>query len=207
LPEKASEEEEAMSVDPVEKERQIQVWLEAARQGSLSSLGELLDTCRNYLLLVANQSMDGPMQAKVAPSDIVQETFLRAQHHFQDFQGQTEEEFLTWLKRILINQLHDTRRHFEAQKRDLGRESEQSPSQLAHSDETPSGQVATRETNAALEAAMARLPEDYRQVVVLRNWERKSFEEIGTIMGRSPDASRKLWARAVETLQELLSQL
>jgi RNA polymerase sigma factor (sigma-70 family) len=60
------------------------------------------------------------------------------------------------------------------------------------------------ERHSALDKAMARLPEEYRRLVVLRNWERRSFAEIGALVGRSAEAARKLWACAIEDLQEFL---
>jgi RNA polymerase sigma-70 factor (ECF subfamily) len=60
------------------------------------------------------------------------------------------------------------------------------------------------EQDRALQAALGRLPEDYRRVITLRYEQQLSFEEIGQLLHRSPDAARKLWARAVERLQEEL---
>jgi RNA polymerase sigma-70 factor (ECF subfamily) len=194
------------SEHPEDNKRQIEAWLEAARQGSSSSLGQLLDTCRNYLLLVANQTLDAQLQGKVAPSDLVQETFLQAQNHFQDFAGHSEEELLAWLRRIVVNQAYDAQRRFAALKREADRETNQSPAHLAGPVDSPSAQAAAGEQQAALARAMACLPDDYRRVVELRNWERKSFEEIGVALGRSAEAARKLWARAIEKLQELLHE-
>src|ERR1700735_2333236 len=76
-----------------------------ARQGSEKALGELFESCRNYLLLVANQELDPVLRAKVSPLDLVQETFLRAHHAFDRFTGSTEDELLAWLRRILLNHL------------------------------------------------------------------------------------------------------
>ena len=45
-------------------------------------MGDLLEGCRQYLLLVANEELDSELTAKSGASDMVQETFLRAQHNF-----------------------------------------------------------------------------------------------------------------------------
>jgi RNA polymerase sigma-70 factor (ECF subfamily) len=70
--------------------------------------------------------------------------------------------------------------------------------------ESPSRQMMAAEQAAALRAALLRLPEDYRQVILLRNIERLSFQEIGARLQRSNEAARKLWVRAVDRLRELL---
>src|SRR5580698_6636474 len=75
----------------------------AARRGCRTSLGELFENCRNYLLLVANTSVGGELRGRVAASDLVQETFLEAGAIFERFTGDSEEQLLRWLTRILEN--------------------------------------------------------------------------------------------------------
>ena len=79
----------------------FQTTVESARKGSSSALGTLFEECRKYLLLVANRQLGESIQAKVAASDLVQETFLQAQQVFGRFEGTNREELLAWLKRIL----------------------------------------------------------------------------------------------------------
>ena len=55
-----------------------------------------------------------------------------------------------------------------------------------------------------LQAAIGRLPDDYRQVIALRYQEGLAFEEVGRRLGRSTDAARMLWARAVDRLKQEL---
>ena len=69
---------------------------------------------------------------------------------------------------------------------------------------SPSSEVAAAERDARLAQALARLPEQYRQVVTWRNYERLSFAEIGRRTGRTAEAARKLWGRALVRLQQLL---
>ena len=54
--------------------------------------------------------------------------------------------------------------------------------------------------------ALTRLPEDYQEVIVLRNLERLPFEEVAQRMGRSRPATQMLWMRAVRKLQEELGR-
>jgi len=66
---------------------------------------------------------------------------------------------------------------------------------------SPSAEAMAHERAEALQLALARLPEDYRQVIALRHLEQLSFDEIGALMERSADAVRKLWTRAIERLR------
>ena len=75
---------------------------------------------------------------------------------------------------------------------------------LASDTPTPSRQAVSREQAEAVERAIARLPEDHRLVIVLRNQEDRPFDEIARLMDRSENAVRKLWFRAIEQLQQEL---
>jgi DNA-directed RNA polymerase specialized sigma24 family protein len=55
-----------------------------------------------------------------------------------------------------------------------------------------------------MERVLGRLPGLYRQMIHWRNWERRSFEEIGRRTGRSAEAARQLWRRALEQLRHFL---
>lgn len=186
-------------------------WLAAARAGSPDALGAALESCRAYLLLVAEKEMDPRLRAKGGASDLVQQTFLEAQQAFGRFQGSRETELLAWLRRMLLNNVATFRRHWEqtAKRRasrevGLGGDSTAPGIQPVADTPTPSRQLAAGERADAVRAAMARLPEDYRQVLTFRYEEDLPFEEVAQRMGRTSNAVRKLWARAVERLEQEL---
>ena len=109
-------------------------WLEAAQSGSDSSLGRCLDACRDYLLLVAKEQLPDDIKVKVAPSDLVQETYLEARRDFQDFDGKNQEQLLAWLRQILVNNAIDATRQFHnRQKRSVDREHPLPPHDSKHS--------------------------------------------------------------------------
>ena|SRR5581483_11728089 len=190
----------------------VRQWIAAARGGSLEALGQALEHCRQYLLLIANTELADNIRAKIGASDLVQETFLKAHGNFSGFHGESEEELLQWLRRILLNHLVNTNRHFQGtEKRALGREIAIEelpfatvPDGVGTTNESPSKNAAANERSDALRAALEQLPEHYQQVIHLRNYDRLSFEEIGQKMGRTAEAVRKLWTRALEQLQEIL---
>jgi RNA polymerase sigma-70 factor (ECF subfamily) len=198
---------------PESKAEEVAKWFVAARGGSQEALGFLLEMCRPYLLLVANHQLRPGLRSKVSPSDVVQDTFVKAHAHFARFHGGTEEEWLAWLRRILLNNLANVSRHYLAtESRRVGREvaldaadplNVQAQEVDAPAD-SPSAEAIRQEELGALEQAVGQLPEHYRQIIHWRNWERLSFEEIGERSGRSAEAARKLWARAVEQLTQLL---
>ncbi len=185
--------------------------LSAARAGSADAFGQALQSCRRYLLLVAREEFGEDLKAKGGASDMVQETFLKAHRHFGRFRGETEEELLAWLRRLLLNNLASFRRLFVAEKRRAGREealeggdSAWPARELSADTPSPSEQAMGHERDEALQRALGQLPEDYRHVLTLRHVEGHTFEEIGRATGRSANAARKLWARAVERLKHEL---
>ncbi len=193
----------------VGSEQGMAQWLHAARAGSQDALGQAFQTCRNYLLLVADKQLDADLLAKGGASDLVQETFLEAQRDFDRFHGTSEEELLAWLRQMLLNNIANFTRRYHTDKRSLDREVALEPGSAGQRgpavpapELTPSSQAIEREQAEALQRALGRLPEDYRRVVVLRYLEGRTFEEIGQLLQRSPDAARKLWTRAMERLRQ-----
>ena len=117
---------------------------------------------------------------------------------------------------VLWGPAPDLRRYRGRQKRDVAREVslEQSLAEssgrlgslLAASGTSPSQQAARHEQEVLLAAALARLPDDYREVVILRNLEGLSHEEVARRMDRSAGAVRMLWVRALTRLREELDR-
>jgi RNA polymerase sigma-70 factor (ECF subfamily) len=183
--------------------------LAGARAGSKEAIGAALEACRGYLLGIAERELDADLRAKGGASDLVQDTFLEAQRDFGGFRGKTEADLLAWLRRLLLNNLANFARTYrQTAKRQLDREvrlptdgESGGHSVLPADDPSPSARVREGEDTAALNEALARLPEDYRRVLSLRYLEGLPFDEIAVRMGRSPAALRKLWARAVDRMQ------
>lgn len=194
--------------------------LAEARQGHGGALGSLLELYTNYLRLLARTQIDLHLRARANPSDLVQETFLEAFRDFGQFRGDTEAEFLAWLRRILVRNLARlVERHVKAGKRSVRREVpldrrlkelEQSADRidaaLVNHGSSPNCQAQRRELAAVLADQLARLSEADREVIVLRNLEGLPFEEVARRLGRTPGAVRVLWLRALERLRQLLKQ-
>ncbi len=184
--------------------------LAAARGGSREALGNALEACRRYLLAIASRELDPDLNAKGGASDLVQETFLEAQRDFARFQGSSPDELRAWLRQVLLHNVGAfTRRFRTTSKRAVGLEvaigadgSAIGPEEpKAASNLSPSRIAIEHEQALRLRRAVDRLPDDYRRVVFLRFEEGRSFEEIGQLIDCSPDAARKVWARAMERLR------
>lgn len=185
----------------------------AARAGEIAALSSLLEQCRDYLLLIANEDIDRGLQAKLGASDFVQQTLLAAHQNFRQFRGTSGEEFKGWLRQILHNDLNQARRYFFATaRRSIDREHRLDDSQIVQPSiidamHTPGTDAMHKEEVRTLESALSSLPDDYRHVIRLRNWDELSFGEIGRRMNLSEDAARKLWYRAILKLQSQLQSV
>src|SRR5262249_21757508 len=165
--------------------------------------GGQLEGYRQYLLMIANAVIGPELQSKLGASDLVQETFLEAQRHLDAFRGRTREELRSWLRKILECRLANVRRAYLAtDKRAAWREvaietlqagSEGSGEFLASRSPSPSHHATQSELTEALDRALVRLPEHYRQAVAWRHQEHLSWDEIGLRMDCTADAARKVW--------------
>jgi RNA polymerase sigma-70 factor, ECF subfamily len=191
--------------------------LSSARRGDEQQLGRLLQLYRNYLTILATAQLDARLRRRVSPSDLVQETMLGAYRDFRKFRGGSERELLAWLRQILIHCLHHAyETHIQAGRRDLRREVsleevdksfDRSAARLAHvvadQGQSPSTPLHHRERAVEIADQLARLRPDYRDVIVLRNLQGLSFDEVAEHMDRKPGAVRMLWLRAIDKFRQL----
>lgn len=189
--------------------------LELAREGDASARELLFVRCRKYLGVVARAQVESWLQAKVDASDLVQETMLEVHRGMDGFAGRTEEEWLAWMRRVLTHNAVDfVRRYRGAAKRDVRHEVslQHRPATGSGSfgiepcdgEVSPSARAIGREDQFRLAEALADLPEDYREVIVLRNLQQLPFEDVATRLNRSRPAAQMLWMRAMRRLKEAM---
>jgi RNA polymerase sigma-70 factor (ECF subfamily) len=190
------------------------VRIAAARRLGPDALAALLESYRNYLRLLARTGIDASIRGKADPSDLVQETLLKATQNIQTFRGKTEAELAGWLRQILAQNLVDLVRRHGGVKGSLAREQslndllDRSSVALEAVISRHSGSAGTlpfgRDPGVLLAEAMASLPDDYREVITLRNLEHLDWEQVGKRLGRTAAASRMLWVRALKRLRPLI---
>jgi RNA polymerase sigma-70 factor (ECF subfamily) len=187
--------------------------IKAAVNGNDGAFGQLLSRYGTYLNLLSRVELGRRLQGKLDPADLVQETFLEAHRHFPKFRGSTEPEFVGWLRRILSGVLANTiRRYFGTKARDPRLEQELQigvdhsscmlVGKLISSGSSPSQAASRREQAVLFSDALSRLPDDYREVIVLRHLEGLTFAGVGERMGKTVDSIEKLWLRAVAKLRQ-----
>ena len=189
---------------------QVEVWIQDARNGCTIALGQLVNASQAYLRSVAIRRLPNALNSKVSPSDLVQDTALDAHRDFTNFQGERLEELLAWLRQILLHNQSSSSRHFErTAKRGVSREisgdwAANAFASLGADAQTPSCEMVSRERQYEIEKVLSQLPDKMKTVIELRNKENLSFAEIGVRIQCSTNAASKLWARAIERMQQLL---
>jgi RNA polymerase sigma-70 factor (ECF subfamily) len=189
--------------------------LDRAKAGETPALGRLLELYRAYLGVLARVQIGRRLQGKVDPSDVVQEAFLGACRDFPQFRGKTSKEFLAWLRGILASLLANLVRHYQGtQRRDvrlerqlileLDQSSQALDRGLVTSQSSPSQQAVRREQSVLLSEALGKLPEEWRELLILRHLEGLSFPEVARRLDRSVDSVKKQWPRALAGLRRLL---
>ena len=190
--------------------------IQLAREGRQEALSDLLETHRNYLRLLAASCLHREMRGKADASDVVQETLLKVHENFRQFRGTTEMEWMAWLRRILVRQLADIQKGLQRQRRQVSRERsieslvDRSSAILCNMvpapGSSPSKEAQRREAAALVADALAELEPGDRDVVILRNLHELDWNAVGEKTGRSPDAARMHWARAMQRVGGLLKE-
>jgi RNA polymerase sigma-70 factor (ECF subfamily) len=179
--------------------------------------GPALERFRAYLHLLARLHLDPRLRAKLAPSDVVQQTLLQAYQGLAGFRGGTDAELAAWLRRILAHNLAHAVRDLGRGKRDVARErsleeavaasSARLEAWLAAEQSSPSQQAVRNEQLLQLAEALTELPEAQREAVVQHYWQGRSLAEIGEELGRTPAAVAGLLHRGLKQLRSRLQEL
>jgi RNA polymerase sigma-70 factor (ECF subfamily) len=185
---------------------------ELSRQATDPAIGRRLESHRDYLTILARMQIRRRLQGKVEPADVVQETLLHAIRDLAQFRGSSDQELAGWLRRILAARLADlVRRYDGTQGRDvrleqalqveLDQSSQVLDRGLVSPLSSPSQQAVRHEQATWLAQTLEGLPMDYREVLVLHHLQECDFPEIARRLGRSVEAVKKLWARALARLR------
>ncbi len=170
-----------------------------------------LDDYRDYLMLLARLQFDPRLRARLDPADLVQQAMLQAHRSAGDILGRSEGEVLAWLRKILATNLTHAVRDHTRGRRDVGREASMATA-LDHSSarlegwlvadqSSPSQRADRNEQLLNLSRALAELPDDQREAVVLHHLEGWKVEQIARHLDKSEKAVGGLLYRGLKQLR------
>jgi RNA polymerase sigma-70 factor (ECF subfamily) len=149
----------------------------AFRAGNLSAFDELVQRWERKIQGAVYRIMGSGEDAR----DLTQETFLRAYRGLSTFKS--EARFSSWLYQIALNLCRDRLRQKKG--RTLVGIDDLDPTTAARIDRiapTAHEQVEARDMSEIVSAAMAELPEEQREVIVLKEYQGLTFQEIADLM-------------------------
>jgi RNA polymerase sigma-70 factor, ECF subfamily len=114
---------------------------------------------------------------------------------------QLEGQLRGWLKRILLNVILNEARRLRSQSRQTDREVPADPRSLRDGGSSVSASLLRSELRDVLETALDRLKPEYAAVIRLRDFHEMEYAQIGEQLGKSAEAVRKVWNRAIAALQ------
>ena len=186
--------------------------LERAGGGDHAAFDQLFELHRKSLKKLVSLRMDARLQTRLDPSDIVQETQMVAFRRFRDYLKRRPMPFRLWIRKTAQQQVCDAQRtHIERRRRSvlreeagLSRSSRLVARGLLSAHSSPHEKLQRREQERRVAAAVAELSDADREIVVMRNVEGLSFEEIAPILDMQPAAIRQRYGRALIKLRAKL---
>jgi RNA polymerase sigma-70 factor (ECF subfamily) len=187
--------------------------LRQAEDGDRQAFEQLFARHRPELRRFVELRLDPRVRARVDPSDVVQETQLEALRRLDDYLARRPMPFTVWLRKTAHERLLMVRRrHLGAARRSVRREArlpERSSLLLAQrlvaAAPSPSQQLQRREMIPRVRQALAALPETDAEILLMRDYEELSYQEIAAILDIESTAARKRYGRALLRLHKVLT--
>ena len=190
-----------------------------AQQGDQAALNRLCERYYERVRRIVRLRLGPRLRERVDSGDILQETFLAAVRSLESFEMREEASLIHWLSRLAERQIIAAADYHGAKKRDQSRETTLTGPvhdtatvtvRIGLEDERgarPLDLVADAEEQKKVEQCLDRLPEEYRELILLRNYAGASWESVAEETGRpSAAAARMMHARAIVELGKLVRQ-
>lgn len=172
--------------------------IQRAREGDQEAWDRLFGAISERALLFLRLRLGNKLRQQVDSMDVLQDAYDEAWRGMDRFEFRGHEAFNRWFCRILENRVRMLAQHHGARKRTPEGEREHLSRIIdrAASVEGPKTVVARRERSERLGAAIESLPEDERQVLLLRFFQEHTIDQIADLTGRSATAVRRLLGKA-----------
>ena len=177
---------------------QEQQWIRAAQQGDSAAFEQLLLLYQQKIYHLALRTCGDPHDAEEA----TQEAFLSAWKNLPSFRG--ESSFSTWLYRLTVNACNDLFRKNKASAANVALEDEEAALQVPDTAPGPEESLQRKETQQAVQDALQQLSPEHRQVLLLRELQQLSYDEIAAVLDMDLGTVKSRIHRARNQLREIL---
>jgi RNA polymerase sigma-70 factor (ECF subfamily) len=173
-----------------------------ARADEADALDELYRRVAGKLHALIRLRLGPSLRSRIESGDVLQAVLARSWQRLEQFRGEDRDSLMAWLARIAETEIRDQAERVGRQRRDAARDvpldavAETLPARVR----TALSQAILDERRGRFERALEALPEEQRELIVLRRLEELDWAEIGRRLGRTPDACRVATARALAAL-------
>ena len=188
--------------------------LDRVRRGERAAYEQLFQRHRAYLRRIIRMRLDPRLRCRVDPSDIVQETQIEVFRRLDDFLRREPMPFHLWLRKTAQERLTMAHRfHLHSDRRSVCREallpagsSLRLAASVLISQSTPIDDYDRRELSRIAQAIMNAMPDQYREVLMMRILEQMSNQEVAQVLEIEPATASQRYGRALLRLRELLRE-
>lgn len=201
--------DEDMSFDLTETSFNLKQW----HQGKEESLNTLLKRNITWIQARVRQRLSTKLRLKVESIDIVQDAAIQFLRYGPRFLISDKEAFRVFISRIVENVVRDKNDWFTARRRNMAMEKPLPSDTVLHldpvreADRTPSQSAQEHEQEAWIRLGMELLDPEDREILVLRQWDRLPFVEIGRRLNVTKEGAWMRHKRAVIRLSEKIGRL
>lgn len=184
--------------------------LQRAKDGDQDALDQILVLVDERLRRVVDRRLGPKLRASLRRSDVLQNSYLAMLDALPRFEGDSPDDFVAWVARMIENDIRRQNRWFAAGKRKAPSRTSQRnllAGILTQPVPTPSAEMSRHEDRLAVREALCRLEADHARVIELSVFEELSHKEIAEQMGRTEGACRMLLLRARTALALELERL
>jgi RNA polymerase sigma-70 factor, ECF subfamily len=179
-------------------------FIEKLKAGEAEAFDEFVNRYTGNVFALLMRLTEDPEEAR----DLTQETFLSALKAIKNFRG--DADLKTWLYRIAVNESRNRFRWWKRRFRSttISLDAEDifgQTNEVADSAENPETATLRREREYALRQALSELPTNFREVLVLRDIEGLSYEEVAAALETNVGTVKSRIARGREELRKKLT--
>ncbi|HUG11467.1 MAG TPA: sigma-70 family RNA polymerase sigma factor [Opitutaceae bacterium] len=183
--------------------------VERFKNGDESAFSEMMERYWGRIYGLVNQMLRNQQDAE----EVTQDAFVRAHRGLANFRG--DSAFSTWLYQIATNLARNRYWYWFRRKRDktisfdqpIGDEEGGTLAEIFPAEiESPDDIAVTQEFTDRIAVSMTRLGDKHREILVLRNVQDHSYEEIAQILSISVGTVKSRIARAREALRKEMGE-